>query len=420
MGAPLNVEVSPLLLPTLQPARYKILKGGRGSGKSWHVARMLILQAYHETHRVLCCREIQKSIQESVLALLAKQVELFGLQDFFTVQKNAIYGKNGSVFIFEGLRSNIQGIKSMEGITRVWVEEAQTVTKTSWDTLIPTIRAENSEIWVTFNPYDELDDTYQRFVVEPPPGTINVHIDYLDNPNLDSANIKEAEHLKLKNKAMYEHIWLGQCMANKDGAYYAQILIDHAEHQIRIPVDSSLPVHTAWDLGMADNTAIWFYQQHGDEVRLVGYYENNNQGLNHYINYLHEWRTKHSAVYGMHYAPHDITVRELGTGKSRAEVARKMGINFQTVPRLGVQEGINAARALLTRCWFDKEATQEGLRCLRNYRKEFDERKGVFNPKPLHDFSSHGADAFRYLAVSIKKARNSQAVPIQAAGFDVF
>jgi phage terminase large subunit len=419
MAASLDIEFEPKLAPTLEHHRYKVLKGGRGSGKSWHVARMLVLDAYAEKHRILCCREIQKSIRQSVISVLAKQIELLGLESFFDIQNNAIYGKNGSEFVFEGLRSNVTAIKSMEGISRVWVEEAESVSETSWRTLLPTIREAGAEIWITFNPYDELDSTYQRFVVDPPPDTVVVHIDYLDNPYLDSATVEEAELLQAKNPIMYEHIWLGQPLQNKDGAYYAEIMMQNKDQVTSVPVDNALPVNTVWDLGMSDATAIWWYQQHGQEIRVVNYYENNNHGLNHYINYLHEWRDKHNIVYQHHFAPHDISVREMGTGKSRHEVAQKMGINFIRVPRVDLMGGINTVRNILHRCWFDENNCREGIRCLKNYRKEFDERKGIFNEKPLHDWSSHGADAFRYLAVSLRNTQTRSA-PIQASGFDIF
>lgn len=419
MAQTLDIEFEAKFKPTLEHHRYKVLKGGRGSGKSWHIARMLILAAYKEPHRVLCCREIQKSIRESVISVLQKQIELMGLEAFFDVQKNAIYGRNGSQFIFEGLRSNVTAIKSMEGITRVWVEEAESVSETSWQVLLPTIRAKGAEIWISFNPYDELDSTYQRFVIDPPPDTVVVHIDYLDNPHLDEASIGEAELLKTKNPLMYEHIWLGQPLQNKEGAYYAEIMMQNKDQVTKVPVDNALPVNTAWDLGVSDAMSIWWYQQHGEEIRVVNYYENNNHGLNHYINYLHDWRDKHNVVYQHHFAPHDIAVREMGSGKSRQEVAAKMGINFIRVPRVDLMGGINQVRNILHRCWFDEENCREGIRCLKNYRKEFDERKGVFNDKPLHDWSSHGADAFRYLAVSLRNTKTTSA-PFQAESFSIF
>lgn len=405
----------------MQPYRYKVAYGGRGSGKSWGIAILLVLRAYQQPTRVLCCREIQKSISDSVLQLLADQIERLGLQDYFEVQKNQILGANGSRFIFEGLRSNITKIKSLEGVDVVWVEEAEAVTKTSFQVLIPTIRKPGSEIWISFNPYDELDDVYQRFVLAPPPDTYSVKINYPQNPWLPQELLKEAEYMKSQDEGLYKHIWLGECLSNKEGAYYAQQLkqLDEQGHITSVNIESNLPVNTYWDLGVSDSTAIWFVQVFNNEVRVIDYYENHSEGLNHYINYLQDWRTKHQCSFGHHYAPHDIRVRELTTGKSRLEVAKKMGINFLVVPQMPIQDGIQAARNILPRCWFDLDRCKLGLRALRNYRREYDEVKNVFKKQPLHDWTSHGSDAFRYFAVSHKDKRSISG-PAQANNWDVF
>jgi phage terminase large subunit len=151
-----------------KPSRYKVLHGGRGSGKSWGVARALLILAAQKPMRILCTREVQNSILESVHKLLSDQVEALCLSHFYEIQKTTIKGANGSQFIFEGLRHNINSIKSMEGVDVCWVEEAEKVTEESWRVLVPTIRAPGSEIWVTFNPHLETDPTYQRFIANPP------------------------------------------------------------------------------------------------------------------------------------------------------------------------------------------------------------------------------------------------------------
>lgn len=418
----LTVALTPEFDEFLQPHRYKCAYGGRGSGKSWTIARLLVLKAYAEPVRILCSREIQKSIQDSVLQLLADQIDMLGLSDFFEVQKTQILGVNGSRFLFEGLRSNITKIKSMEGINIVWAEEAESITKSSWDTLIPTIRTPGSEIWISFNPYDELDETYQRFVVAPPPDCYTVKVNYLQNPWFPPELLKEAEYLKAQDVELYKHIWLGECLSNKEGAYWAQQLkqLDEQGHITSVNIEAQLPVNTYWDLGVSDSTAIWFVQSFQNEIRVVDYYENHSQGLNHYIDYLQDWRAKNQCSYGQHFAPHDIRVREMTTGKSRLEVARKMGINFQVVPNMPIQDGIQAARNILPRCWFDLDRCKHGLRALRNYRREWDEVKNVFKKQPLHDWSSHGADSFRYFAISHRDKNKSQGAPIQAQAWDVF
>ena len=412
----LNLEIPAKLEPLLGPSRYKAVWGGRGSSKSWSIAQLLIIKAYQSPVRILCCREMQRSIADSVIQLLSDTIARMGLESHFEVQKQQIIGKNGSRFIFEGLRSNITKIKSMEGIDLVWAEEAESITHTSWETLIPTIRKEKSEIWVSFNPRDEFDDTYQRFVVNPPPNAIGIEINYTDNPWFPAELEREKNHLQETNHDLYEHIWLGKCFYNREGAYYAKYI--NAEQIVNIPIERSLKVNTYWDLGVADSTAIWFVQNIGLELRVIDYYENSGEGLDHYIKHLHDWADNNHVVFNRHYAPHDIRVRELSTGKSRLQTALKMGIRFDITPNLSIEDGIHATRQILPRCWFDAKRCKTGLRSLRNYRKEFDEVKGIYKNKPYHDYTSHGADAFRYFAINWRDVKIQQSQPIQAKGFN--
>jgi len=155
-------------------------------------------------------------------------------------------------------------------------------------------------------------------------------------------------------------------------------------------------------LGIDDDMTIWFLQQHGQELRFIHCYSNYNEGIDYYINYMHELRAKHKFVYEDHWAPHDIKVRELTTSKSRLEVAKGMGIDFKVVPQIPVIDGINAVRMILPRCWFNEPMTRDGIKALKGYRREFDDEKGVFTNQPLHNWASHYADAFRYFAVSFK------------------
>ena len=404
----LTIQITEDFEPFLQPHRYKIAYGGRGSGKSWAIAQLLIMTTYRKKTRVLCAREIQRSIGDSVIQLLSDTIDRMGLMHFFDVQKTQILARNGSRFIFEGLRANITKIKSMEGIDLVWVEEAESVTATSWDTLIPTIRKGGSEIWVSFNPRDELDTTYQRFVLNPPPDAYVVKVNYSDNPWFPEELERERLHSQSLDTDLYRHIWEGECLVNHQGAYYAkQIENARADGRVgRVPIESTLPVHTFWDLGIADATAILLLQQAGQELRVVGYYENHNEGLQHYVNWLHDFRDKHSITFGDHWAPHDIQVRELTTGKTRKDQARQMGIVFRVTPNIPLADGIEAARRIIPRCWFDQERCADGIRALSYYRTEYDEEKRVFKDRPLHDWSSHGADAFRYFAVAWRDKRD--------------
>lgn len=190
------------------------------------------------------------------------------------------------------------------------------------------------------------------------------------------------------------------------GAYFGTLMGD-ADKEGRITtvaLDPSLPVHTAWDLGMSDSTAIWFVQARpGGTYAVVDYYEAGGEGLDHYARVLDEKGYK----YGTHIAPHDIRVRELGTGKSRLEIARGLGIRFDIAPNIPVQDGINAVRSMLPSCWFDAEKCAPGIESLRHYRRVFNERMNDFTARPLHDWTSHAVDAFRYFAVGFRKPDGS-------------
>jgi len=201
-----------------KPARYKVAHGGRGGAKSWGFARALLILAAQRQLRVLCARELQVSIQDSVHKLLSEQIEPLGLAGFYQVQQAAIRGANGSEFVFSGIRSNITKIKSMEGIDICWVEEAEKVSKESWDVLIPTIRKPGSEIWVSFNPSEESDPTYQRFVVKPPPGAVVREISWRDNSWFPAELRAEKDYLYAVDAEAAAHVWGGGCRKNSNAA----------------------------------------------------------------------------------------------------------------------------------------------------------------------------------------------------------
>lgn len=188
------------------------------------------------------------------------------------------------------------------------------------------------------------------------------------------------------------------------GKYMSQALLDG--RICGVPFDPAVQVLTAWDIGVGDSTAIWFCQQVGGEIHLIDYYERAGEGLAHYASMLEQKRQENNWIYQAHYAPHDIEARELNTGLSRKDYARQLGINFVTLPKLRVEDGIEAVRAILPRCWFDERNCAAGIKALENYRKRFDEKHNVYSNIPLHDWASHGADAFRYLAVAIKQGSN--------------
>jgi phage terminase large subunit len=193
-----------------QKARYKVLYGGRGSAKSFSIANWLIVESLKRPIRILCCREFQSSIRDSVHKLLADRIYALKLEKFFVIQRDTITGINGSEFIFRGLRNNAPEIKSMQGINYVWCEESDKISEESWLILIPTIRQEESEILITFNPEDENGATYKRFIKNPPPECISALLNYADNEYFPEVLRKEMEYCKRVDPEMYEHIWLGK------------------------------------------------------------------------------------------------------------------------------------------------------------------------------------------------------------------
>ena len=191
-------------------ARYKVLEGGRGSGKSYSFGDALIAKAAHEKLRIMCTRETQNSIRDSVHRLLTDRINFLGYDNFYVIQKDAIYSRCGSEFIFKGLHHNISEIKSTEGIDICWVEEAERVSDFSWTVLIPTIRKENSEIWVSFNPEDENSSTYARFIKNTPPDCVVAHLTFRDNEYFPEVLRREMEYDKRVDPDKYEHVWEGK------------------------------------------------------------------------------------------------------------------------------------------------------------------------------------------------------------------
>lgn len=219
-AAETRLSFAPKFKPLFQPKRYKTFHGGRGGAKSWAAARALVIMAASKKLRILCTREVQNSIKDSVHKLLKDQIEMLGLNPWFRITNESITSASGSEFLFKGLRFDPLGIKSTEGVDICWVEEAQSVSSDSWAILIPTIRKEGSEIWVTFNPGEESDPTYQRFIVNPPDDSITVEVNYYDNPYLPDTLRKEMEYCKRVDYEAYEHIWLGKPKSISDSVIF--------------------------------------------------------------------------------------------------------------------------------------------------------------------------------------------------------
>jgi phage terminase large subunit len=389
-----------------EKSRYKVLYGGRGGAKSWGIARALLILGAKSELRILCAREFQTSIKDSVHKLLCDQIESLGLLGFYDITQTSIRGKNGTEFAFVGLKNNVGNVKSYEGVDICWVEEAQTTSRLSWNVLIPTIRKEGSEIWISFNPELETDETFQRFVVNPPEDAKIVKINWSDNPWFPETLRMEKDALRIRDNNAYLNVWEGLCRRTVDGAIFAKEMemADLEERITRVPYDPVKPVHAVFDLGWSDNTAIWFIQFTSMEIRVIRYMENSQQTMSWYLAEMQ----KFEYVYDTLWLPHDAQNKTLAAnGRSIEEIVRATGYKVQILDRVPVTDSINAARTIFNRCYFDRKNTEEGLNCLRHYRYDVDEH-GTFSQKPLHDIYSHGADAWRYIGLMVNEPKKRQ------------
>jgi len=365
---------------------------------------MLVLRAAASPLRVLCARETQKSIQESVHRLIKDQIDMLGLSEQFDIQETRILGRNGGDFAFTGIRQQgVANLKSFEGVDVVWVEEAQVVTKKSWDVLIPTIRKPGSEIWVTFNPELDNDETYVRFVVSPPDNSLVIDCNWSDNPWFPAELESEREAWLKRDPVGYQTVWEGKCRPSVEGAIYAgEIDTLHREGRIRpVPYDPLLKVHTVWDLGWNDSMSIICVQRSASEIRIIDYLEDSHRTLDSYVMELKDRRWN----WGSDYIPHDGASKDFKSGKSTEEILRSLGRAPVVLGRDSVEEGIRLARLMFGRCYFDESKAKPLVNSLKRYRRQINQTTNEPGA-PLHDENSHAADAFRYVAMSIEMMSN--------------
>jgi phage terminase large subunit len=391
-----------------KPSRYKCIYGGRGSGKSWGVARAILILGAQRKLRVLCTREIQKSIQQSVHQLLSDQVQSMGLESFYDILQTEIRGKNGTEIYFSGLSNETAtSLKSFEGVDICWCEEAQTISKHSWDILLPTIRGNNSEIWVTYNPELDTDETHMRFVIHPPPDCVTVKMNYQDNPWFPDVLERERVHAQNTMRVEdYQWIWEGNCKPAVEGAiYFEQVSLAENEGRItNVPYNPMLKVHCVWDLGWNDATSIILVQRNVSEILIIDYIEDTRLKLDDYSAILKERRYN----WGNTYLPHDGYNEDV-KANSAYKILTALGWTIQpreSLIEMGVEEGIKAARMVFGRCYFDKTKAARLIECLKRYRRTVS-KTTMEAGSPLHDEFSHGADAFRYLSVSVDQMNNS-------------
>jgi phage terminase large subunit len=363
---------------------------------------MILARCMAKPERVLCTREVQKSISDSVHQLLADWVAKLGLGDFFEVQEKYIYGKNGSQIAFHGLSGQTaMSLKSFAGITICWVEEAQTITKRSWDLLEPTIREPGSEIWVSFNPDMDTDETYKRFVTSSPPDSIVTKMNWPDNPW--RSVVLDAAREKMKREAPddYAHIYEGECRPAVEGAiYYHEVSKLRSSGRLcNAPYDPMLKVHVITDLGFNDFMALLLVQRLGSEIRIIRYIEDRMR----YIPSYHQELKDLKLNYGKLYLPHDGKAKHV-TGASAQEQFASLGWDVEIVPDIGIEHGIRKAREVFPRVYIDKTHASELLNRLGRYRRRVNSEGQA--SVPLHDDNSNGSDGFRYLAIVADQLTN--------------
>jgi phage terminase large subunit len=351
---------------------------------------------------------VQKSIQQSVYQLLKDQIENLELGSKYETLATEIRGRNGSLFLFSGLSDmTAESLKSFEGVDIVWVEEAQSVSKNSWNILIPTIRKESSEIWVSYNPQLESDETHQRFTTNPPPDCVNVEVNWKDNPYFPKVLEAERKHAQSTMKPEeYEHIWEGKCKPAVEGAIYFDQMAKADGRIGNVPHDPLLKTHAVWDLGFNDSMAIVLVQKLSSEIRVVHYVEGNQRTLADYSADLKTLKLDDQPLnWGSHYLPHDGFAKRHQTGKTDAQVLTALGWSVSKVPQTDVEGGIKRAREVFSRVYFNKVRASRLIECLKRYRRHINTATNEPG-NPVHDEYSHGADAFRYMALSVDEMHN--------------
>lgn len=404
-----------------EPAPYKIVYGGRGKGASWNFARALLILGSQKKLFNACCREIQKSIQESVHKLLEEQIYELGLNDFYKVLESKIKGANGTEFAFFGLKNNIHSIKSTEGIDVAWVTEAARVPKTSWEVFLPTVRRDppygpfgkGSEIWIDFNPELDTDETYQRFVASPPTGTVMRELNFKDNPFFPQILRRQMLDLKAKDYDSYLNIWEGKCRQTLAGAIYAdQIRLAVSENRIspHVLYDAAKGCIVTFDLGKRDTCAMWVWQQIGMQHNAIDYYEDVGKDIDHFI--LELQRRKY--IIKEIWLPHDGTHEPQAAKKSIEKQIKDFGYTVRIVPRCSaIITRINACRSMFPRININATKCADGLQALRHYQYKVDHNTGQRSKDPDHNWASHAADAFgsyaQYITEGPKKEKTKSA-----------
>jgi phage terminase large subunit len=403
--ATLQIPTARVFVPLLEPARYKGAYGGRGSGKSHFFAEMLVEDHYRNPgFRSVCIREVQKSLKDSAKRLIEDKIGKLGIGAHFDIKEREIVTRGNGIILFQGMQDHTaETIKSLEGFNRAWAEEAQTLSERSLALLRPTIRAEDSEIWASWNPRRKSDAIDNFLRAKAPEGSIVRKANWRDNPWFPAV-LEEERQLDLKlYPERYDHTWEGEYAKAFVGAYFVQGLND-ARQQGRIGKlgrDPLLPLRAFVDIGgsgaRADAMAIWIVQWVGQEIRVLDYIEGIGQVLAYYVNELRRRKYQDAICY----LPHDGHNSNAITGKTYATHLHEAGFEVEVIPNQGAGAAsmrIEAVRRVLPFCWFNETSTEAGREALGFYHEKKDETRNI-GLGPDHDWSSHCADAFGLMAI---------------------
>jgi phage terminase large subunit len=395
--------------PLLEPARYKAAHGGRGSGKSHFFADLLIEDSLYEKGlRSVCIREVQKSLKDSAKRLIEDKLgeHNLGEADGFKVFREVIQTPGDGVITFQGMQDHTaESIKSLEGFKRAWSEEAQTLSARSLSLLRPTIRADDSQLWFSWNPRRKNDpvDAMLRGSALPTGATV-IRANWSDNPWFPRVLDQERRDCLRDNPDQYDHIWEGGYAGVIDGAYYAKCIAE-AKSKGRIgnvAADPLMTYRAFVDIGgtgaRADAVSIWVAQFVAREIRVLNYYEAVGQPLATHV----AWLRANGYGNALIVLPHDGTTQDKVYDVSYESALRQAGFEVVVIPNQGKGAAamrVEAGRRLFPSIWFNAETTQAGVDALGWYHERKDETRNI-GLGPEHDWSSHGADSFGLMCVA--------------------
>lgn len=400
----LRIQIPEVFEPLIQPMRYKGAYGGRGSGKSQFFATMVIVRCLQEATRVVCIREVQNSIKDSVRQLLIDKIVAMGLTEHFDIVEAEIRGKNGSLIVFKGMQSyNAANIKSLEGFDIAWVEEAQTLSPHSLDLLRPTLRKPGSELWFSWNPLHKTDAVDKFFRKQAPKNSISLFVNWDGNPWFKQTPMHKdmLEDYKYDpDKA--EHVW-GGSYGHAQGAIMAK-WVNEAEREGRITDDvfydpDGAPIIVSCDLGFTDAAGWWYWQPTVGGYNVLRYDYDHGLDAEDWIPRIQEnLRAMGIRGLGKIWMPHDARSKTFQTKRtSQEQFQAGFGVDkIRIVPMTSKLDRIEAGRHLIKKCAFNKTLCEDGLDGLRAWEFDYNEDEGVFSRNPKHNWASHPSDAFTY------------------------